>query len=127
MLSTSSYALSFATVKFLRPNLIEIVVNDGVEITVAMLDEWVDFMLRRGEGPYYVLVNKVNGYSYSFDAQMHLSSIDCVKAAAVVTYTVTGPFITQSIVEMLQDDPKWEIETFAERDAALNWLLLRCE
>lgn len=66
------HELSFAKIIILREDIAEVIVNEGVEMTVEMVDEYHNFLLSHLRAPFSLLVNKLNAYTYDFDAQEKL-------------------------------------------------------
>lgn len=120
----STHALSFARITFLQPHTIEVVIDDGVEVDLKMVDEWRAFMRHHDAIPRLVLLNRVNRYSYKFEALLELAREERIQALAVVYYTAFGRNVVDGVINMLPLKPKCEIVLFARRDEAVQWLAL---
>ena len=117
-----SYRLSFAEVTLLKDHLAEVVVDENVEITLSMVNEYHDFLINNLRPPFGLLINKVNSYSYTFEAQSELASLDDIKAMAVITH---GRMATERATNHLISFPRqkeWNIRTFIDRTEGLLWL-----
>ena len=66
--------LSFGKAIILNSNLVEIIVDEGIEMDLAMITEYHNWISKNLSDPCMVLINKINSYTYSFDAQLVLGS-----------------------------------------------------
>ena len=120
------HRLSFSTAIKLDGDLAEFINDDGVEIRVAMVDEYHQWLRQHLSNPCLVLVNKRNRYTYTFDAQQEIGSIKEIKAIAFVTYDKASTVVT----ELLSSIPRarqWNSRTFHDREQALAWLVSQRE
>jgi len=92
-----THQLSFAQIVILRSDIAEFIVNDGIEINIAMVNEYHEFLLSHLKKPFSLLINKLNCYSYDFEAQTQLANLTEVNAMAVVTYTKASELATRSL------------------------------
>jgi len=53
-------------------------------MTLDMVEEYHAFLLAHLVSPFSLLINKINSYSYNFDAQINLATLKEIKAMAVV-------------------------------------------
>ncbi len=115
------HELSFAKIVILREDIAEVIVNDGVEMDRAMTEEYHDFLLSNLRHPFSLLINKVNSYTYTFDAQINLATLKEINAMAIISYNR----ITKKSTENLASRPRavdWNLKIFSNRDEALTWL-----
>ncbi len=111
----------FAEISKIDNSIAEIIAYDGVEIDVgniSLLHKWKRENLN---APCGILVNKVNRYSYTFEAQMKLGDLKEIKAIAVVSYQK----LTEISTKLLKNAPtknKLNLEIFDNRNQALKWL-----
>ena len=91
------HELSFAKIIILRDDIAEVMINDGIEMNPGMVDQYHDFLLSHLRSPFALLINKVNAYTYSFEAQQKLASFP--------------------------RDEDWNISIFPDHDQALGWLI----
>ncbi len=120
------HRLSFCIATKLSENCAEFVVNQGVEVTLDMVFEYHDWLLKNIQPPMYVLLNKIFPCTYSFEAQVQLASFQQVNAMAVVAYDK----VSQSTTQILQSVPRegnWTIEVFDDREIAISWLTRQSE
>lgn len=115
------FELPFLKIVKLKDDLIEVITNEGVELDTHMMEQYHDWIRQNLRHPCYILVNKINAYTYSFDVQRKLSTIPEVKAIALVVYTQASHLATESLLEMPRQTP-WNSKIFNNRDEALQWL-----
>jgi len=117
----TTYKLSFASIKILAPNLAEVIVDHGVEMTEAMVDEYHEFLLGHLSVPFSLLINKINEYSYDFSAQEKLAAIPEIDRMAVIAYKPATVNVTR-LMTKIPRDYQWRLEIFSGRETALAWL-----
>ena len=117
----SSYKLSFGTIHILQNNLAEVIVNEGVLMDKVMIDEYHDFLLKKLEAPFGLLINKKHSYSYTFDAQKTIVHLDEIKSMAVVAQTSGAVMSTETLLN-INGNINRNIKLFQEKEAALVWL-----
>ncbi len=54
--------LSFGKVIILNSNLVEIIVDEGIEMDLAMIIEYHNWISKNCSGPCMTLINKINSY-----------------------------------------------------------------
>ena len=114
--------LPFAKIIILRDDIAEVMINDGVIMDIAMVEQYHDFLLSHLRAPFSILVNKINSYTYDFDAQEKLATLKEINAMAVVAYNPVTEITTQ-ILASYPRNVKWNLRIFSDRDDALTWLL----
>lgn len=117
------YELSFAKIIILNDNVAEVMINEGVEMDEAMVKQYHDFLQSHLQPPIYLLINKINSYTYNFQAQMNLATIKEINAMAVVAYNRVTEISTKTLASYPRSD-SWNIKIFSNRNEALDWLLL---
>ncbi len=121
------YELHFARIILLREDIAEVLINEGVEMDVGMVDQYHDFLLSHLRAPFSLLINKVNPYTYDFSAQKKLATLKEINAMAVVAYNRVTEIATESLAS-LPRDVDWNLKIFSHRDEALAWLISKqCE
>lgn len=114
------HKLSFGSVFSHSKDIAEIVINEGIEINEEMVNEIHDHLLNNLTSPFYLLVNKINSYTYDFHAQIKLAYLDEINALAVVSYNQITTDITKMMVKNRK--PEWEFKLFSAREDGLKWL-----
>lgn len=116
-----SYKLSFCQIKILKPNLAEVIVDEGVIVNEIMVDEYHDFLLSNLQKPMLLFINKKNSYSYTYGALKTIAHIDNIKGMAILVKTSAALLSTETLLEV-NKDRKINLKIFHENDEALNWL-----
>ncbi|MCP4989066.1 MAG: hypothetical protein GY928_24310 [Colwellia sp.] len=106
-----SHNLSFAKINILSENIAEVIVNQGVEISLEMSEEYHDFLTEKFSGNFAVLVNKINQYDFSFEAKLNMASHENLKAIAVVIYNEEAKQSVDKIANLRQVDG-WNLQVF---------------
>ena len=116
------YELSFAKIIILRDDLAEVMINDGVQMDADMVAQYHEFLLAHLRAPFSLLINKINSYSYNFEAQEKLATLKEINAMAVVAYNRVTRLTTETLASFPRD-VKWNLRIFSNREDALAWLL----
>ena len=119
----NKYELSFAKIIIVREDIAEVIVDDGVELDIGMVDEYHDFLVAHMRPPFAVLINKINSYTYSFEAQRKIGSLKELNAIAVVTYNWLAKASTDVLVNSIPREKTWNTDMFPSREEALAWLI----
>ena len=115
------YELSFAKIIILREDIAEVIINDGVEMDMAMTEEYHEFLLSKLRHPFSLLINTINSYTYDFAAQINLATLKEINAMAIVSYNRKTTISTESLASR----PRaldWNLKIFSNRHEALAWL-----
>jgi hypothetical protein len=117
------YELSFAKIIVLRDDIAEVIINDAVVMNAAMVEQYHAFLRSILTSPFSLLINKINAYTYDFEAQLELATIGEINAMAVVAYNRITELTTESLASYPRSK-KWNLQIFMNRNDALAWLLL---
>ena len=116
------YELSYAKIIVLQEDIAEVIINDSVVINTAMVKQYHEFLRSNLTSPFSLLINKINSYTYDFNAQIELATIAEINAMAVVAYNRITELTTESLASYPRNK-KWNLELFMNRNDALAWLL----
>ena len=116
------YRLSFCLLKRLPGRIVEVVPDAGVEIDLPMVAELDRTMIAMMGDTFAILVNKVNSYSVSFEAQIKIGLLEEVKATAVVAYDSFGAMGAQQIKDMTEGGGEKKIDIFFDKVQAISSL-----
>jgi len=120
-----TYRLSFANLNLLKGNIVEIIVDAGIEFSLEMMEEYERFLAYHFNHEFCVLVNRVNEYSYSYEVQLSIASNEKLKAIAVVNYSQQSKESTNKMNKLRSIDG-WNLNAFSGeamgREKALSWL-----
>ena len=117
------YELSFAKIIVLQDDIAEVIINDAVVMNTAMVEQYHEFLRSILTSPFSLLINKINSYTYDFDAQIGLATIAEINAMAVVAYSRITELTTETLASYPRSK-KWNLQIFMNRNDALAWLLL---
>ncbi len=117
----TTHTLSFCTITLLQKNIAEVIVNDGVEMSLEMVETYHQFLLDNMPDSFSLLINKKNSYTYSFEAQLHLATLTQINSMAVLVYNSISAATTKSLASMPRAIP-WKLEVFIDRENAIKWL-----
>lgn len=116
-----TFDLSFGTVTLLRQDLAELVVDQGIEMDLDMVDEYHMFISEFLADPCAILINKINQYTYNFEAQLAISNLEKIKAIAAVAYSDASRVASEMLMK-LPTHKQWNMRIFSDRGSALRWL-----
>lgn len=117
------HELPFAKIIILREDIAEVVVDEGVELNLEMVNQYHDFLLSHLGPPFSLLINKLNSYTYTFDAQINLANLKEINSMAVVAYNWVTRASTAALANSVPREKDWNIELFSNREEAWEWLL----
>ena len=123
----SLHELPFAKIIILSDSIAEVIINENVEMTLAMVEHYHEFLLSHLVSPFSLLINKVNNYTYSFDAQINLATLNEINVMAVVAYTRSTKISTEYLKTSVPRKKDWNLKIYSDREEALNWLQLEQE
>jgi len=116
---------SFGYFKILPGNVLEITVDQGKEITLEMLDESNDFISAHFTEGFGLLINRINQYTYSYEAQLSVASHSGLRALAFVCYSSESEREVRKMQELRAVD-QWNVQFFSGLELgwqqAYNWL-----
>ena len=116
------HELPFAKIIILQDDVAEVLIDDGVVMNTEMVNRYHDHLVTHLRAPFSLLINKVNSYSYDFDAQENLATLEQINAMAVVAYNRITRISTESLASIPRVE-KWNLKIFSDRETALSWLL----
>ena len=109
--------LHYATVEEIEPNIVEVIANMGVEVTLEDIELMEKGFLEKFTGPYAELVNRMNTYSHTHDSLEKACNLkNCIAVAILVKSNIS--FHAANI----HKDYAGKIQVFMNRDEALTWL-----
>jgi len=115
------HELSFGKISVLQNNIAEVIVDEGVNVDIAMVDEIHNCLLAIFTNSFSLLINKSNSYSTQLDALIQFGTL-----AAIHKITVFAPNkMAKFSADFAADIPSsavLNIQVFTNRDDALAWL-----
>lgn len=119
----NKFILSFAEIIILKENLIEIIIDEGIEVSAGMVNEFHDFLLTYLEGPFRILINSKNSYSYTFRAQIQMANLKEIEAIGVSAETKSSMMSIETMIFLSKNNScNIDFEIFKTRIEALAWL-----
>ena len=119
------HRLSFAYFNILSDNILEVVVDDGIEMTLEMVEECHEFINAHFTDEFGMLINRVNNYSYTYEAKLSIASYENLKAIAFVYYSSDSKDITEQLGKTRITD-EWNYRIFSGLELgwqqAFDWL-----
>jgi len=117
------YELSFAKIIIIRDDIAEVIIDKDIEMNANMVEQYHEFLLAHLRHPFSLLINKVNSYTYDFDAQLNIAKLKEINAMAVVAYNRMAVSAAKSLESVAKWDKEWNLNIFSNRDEALTWLV----
>jgi len=119
------HRISFADINIISECIAEIIIDEGISVSLEMVEEHENFLACIFTGNYGVLINKINNYTYSTEAQFIMGSSQNMIAIAAVNYTEQGKESSKSIADKRTID-QLNVRTFSGLDLgwqdAITWL-----
>ena len=114
--------LSFAVVKELESNIVEVIAHKGIEITRENMELMEKGFLEKFSGQYCELVNRLNEYSHTHASMEVATNLKNCAAVAILVHRKNSEQIAD--LHKLYSD---NIQVFMNRDEALGWLRTKLE
>jgi hypothetical protein len=116
------HVLKFAKIILLRQDIAEVIIDQNVVMTLEMVNEYHDFLSKHLVAPFSLLINKINEYSYEFQAQLAIGNLAEIYAMAVVNYTRKSEITTHLLTTTTPRKNTWNLSVFSQREMAFEWL-----
>lgn len=112
------FRLSFGHFYLLDNQILEAVIDDGIDVTSDNVREMKEFVRALTPPPRMLLANRKNSYSFSFGAMMSAITFNEFDAVAELSARNNFTFIGETIW------PKFfKLAFFTRRDEAISWLI----
>ena len=116
---------SFGQINLIAPNIAEVIINENIEITLEIVDEYDALMAQHFSGSYAVLVNRINSYRFAYEALLCIGSEQNLKALAIINYNKASEQQTRDLKSVRHMD-NLNIKEFSGlelgRENAIHWL-----
>ncbi len=117
--------LSFAYVNKIEENIAEVIIDNNVIITLEMIEEYDRYLTENFTGNFGLLINRINHYSYTFEAKLTIGSVKGLCAMAVVYYNRMSKESTLSIMNARVND-NFNLKLFSGlelgKQSGVDWL-----
>ena len=109
--------LTFGSFREIEPNILEIIINEGVELNSQHIERVEEGLLEKYDSAYALLINRLNSYSHTLDSMKKVSKLRNLAALAIVVYSRVSSHVA-AIHRLYQDN----IQVFEDKNSAMAWL-----
>ncbi len=109
--------IDYSTFHDLGSNIMEIIDNEGEEINGERVAQTHQALYEKFNGPYAILINRVNSYSHSNDSLVKISEQEYAIAYAIVVYSKASR-IAARMHNLFHNN----VRIFDGKPAAIKWL-----
>ena len=106
------HRLDFGYFSILPNNIVEVVVDNGITLSLEMVEQCHEFIATHVNEDFSFLINNINDYSIAFEAKLSLASHEHLKAIAFVYYNQGNQVAIESLIELRKVD-NWNVATFS--------------
>jgi len=115
------HKLSFGKIGVLGSNIAEVIVDEGVNIDMEMVDEIHNCLLSIFTNSFSLLINKTNSYSTQLDALIQFGTLTAINKIAVFAPNKMAK-LSADFAADIPSSAVLNIQVFTDRDNALAWL-----
>lgn len=115
------HQISFAKVTVLNCKLAEVIVDQGVDITLEMVEEIHQCFLTIFTDSFSLLINKKNAYSTQLDALIQFGKLAAIDKIAVYAPNKMAK-LSADFSANIPSSTVLNIQVFTDREDALAWL-----
>ena len=119
------HSLNFAYLTVLPNNIIEVVVDNGIELTIENVEESHHCLSASMKESFSLLINNIHEFEITFEAKLSMASHEQMKAIAFVYYTPKNKVEMESLINLRKMD-NWNVKLFSGLDMgwqeAHHWL-----
>lgn len=112
------HRLSFGFFNIFANNIIEVTVDENIEMTLEMVEECHEFINKHVVDDFAMLINRINNYTYTYEAQLSIASHEGLKAMAFVCYSEKSELVTKQLQDSRSFD-QWQHPIFSGLE--LGW------
>jgi hypothetical protein len=109
--------LTFGAFREIAPNIMEIIINEGVELSGKHIEQIEEGLLEKYNTPYALLINRVKSYSHTHASMQRVAKLRNLAALAIVVHS--GASEHAAMIHGLYQD---NIRVFDDKDKAATWL-----
>ena len=117
--------LSFGYINIIGDNIAEIIIDNNVMISLEMLEEYHHYLNDKFDGNFGLLINRINNYSFTFEAKLTIETNDKLCAIAVIYYSRLSKESALSLMDnRINDDLNLQLFSGLElgKQAGVSWL-----
>lgn len=104
--------LDFAYLTVLPNNIIDVVISDGIELTIENVEEGHKCLKAFMNESFSLLINNIHEFKVTFEAKLTMASHDELKAIAFVYYTQENKVEMENLIELRKMD-NWNVKLFS--------------
>jgi hypothetical protein len=112
------HRLDFAYLTILPNNIVEIVIDNDIVLSLEMVEACHEFVVKNIKGGFSLLINRIHDYSIAFEAQLSVASHEDLKAIAFVYYNSRSEVEIEDLIDLRKMD-NWNVKTFSGLE--LGW------
>jgi len=116
------HSISFGIIQLIQDDIGEVIVNEGVDIDINMVNEIHQKFLDVFEQPFSLLINKKNAYSTQLDALIKFGELSAINKIAIYAPNQLAK-LSADFSASIPSSALLNIDVFTDRDAALAWLI----
>jgi hypothetical protein len=109
--------LTFGTFREVEPNIMEIVIHEGVELRRSHIAQIERGLVGKYSSPYACLVNRVNSYSHTHASMERVAKMQDLNRLAILVYSSVAKHAAE-VHKLFQEN----LQVFDDRDEAIRWL-----
>lgn len=117
-----SYELSFCKIEILQKDIAEVIVNEGVDVNMDMVEEIHRCFLSIFIHSFSLLINKKNSYSTQLDALIQFGTLKSINKIAIFAPNKMAKLSADFSAD-IPSSAALNIQVFTNRDDALIWLI----
>ena len=91
---------------------VSLIIQQCYELKNLLFEESDFFFIDHFTGPFAVLLNKINNFTYTYEAKLLIASLENLHAIAVVNYSKNGRNQTQDLISNRRIDG-WNVKEFS--------------
>ena len=116
------HQLSFCKVSVIKADIAEVIVDEGVNIDITMVEEIHNCFLSIFSRSFSLLINKTNSYSTELDALIKFGTLAAINKIAVFAPNKMAKLSADFSAD-IPSSAELNIQVFTNRDVAFAWLL----
>jgi hypothetical protein len=109
--------LTFGTFREIEPNIMEIIIHEGIEMRRSHIDQIEKGLLEEYSIPYACLVNRVHSYSHTHASMERVATMQNMTRLAILVYSSVAEHAAK-VHKLYQKN----LQVFDDRYEAISWL-----
>jgi hypothetical protein len=110
-------SLEFGTFQEIEPNIMEIIIHEGVELRESHIDLIEKGLVERYGCPYALLINRVNSYSHTHASMQRVAQLQNMTRLAILVHGTVAKHAAD-VHKLYQEN----LKVFDDREKAIIWL-----